>query len=103
MRSAAGGLIIAVTLGVSRREIEGVGDELEPGQAAGMILVEHVWARDLAEAIESTGGGSSRRACSGPKICRRSSPSSRGPASPSRASSRRDDADARPIDHRRGS
>jgi hypothetical protein len=45
------------TLGVSRREIDAVGDELAPGQAAGMILVEHVWARDLAEAIESTGGG----------------------------------------------
>ena len=45
------------TLGVSRRELEGVGDELAPGQAAGMILVEHVWARDLAAAIESTGGG----------------------------------------------
>ena len=44
------------TLGVSRREIEGVGDELDPGQAAGMILVEHVWARDLAQAIEATGG-----------------------------------------------
>jgi hypothetical protein len=47
----------AQSLGVSRREVEGVGDELAPGQAAGMILVEHVWARDLAEAIESTGGG----------------------------------------------
>jgi hypothetical protein len=45
------------TLGVSRREIEEVGDELAPGQAAGMILVEHVWAGELAEAIESTGGG----------------------------------------------
>ena len=45
------------TLGVSRREIEGVGDELAPGQAAGMILVEHVWARELAEAISLTGGG----------------------------------------------
>lgn len=44
------------TLGVSKREIEGVGDELAPGQAAGMILVEHVWARELAEAIASTGG-----------------------------------------------
>ena len=44
------------TLGVSRREIEGLGDELAPGQAAGMILVEHVWARDMAKAIESTGG-----------------------------------------------
>ena len=47
----------ARSLGVSRREVDGVGDELAPGQAAGMILVEHVWARDLAEAIESTGGG----------------------------------------------
>jgi hypothetical protein len=45
------------TLGVSRRELEGVGDELAPGQAAGMILVEHAWARELVEAIESTGGG----------------------------------------------
>jgi hypothetical protein len=45
------------SLAVSRREIDSVGDELAPGQAAGMILVEHVWARDLAEAIESTGGG----------------------------------------------
>ena len=45
------------TLGVSQREIEGVGDELAPGQAAGMILVEQVWARELAEAIASTGGG----------------------------------------------
>ena len=53
LRALAG----TVTLGVSRREIEGVGEELEPGQAAGMILVEHVWARELAEAIESTGGG----------------------------------------------
>jgi hypothetical protein len=44
------------TLGVSQREIEGVGDELAPGQAAGMILVEHVWARELEEAIASTGG-----------------------------------------------
>jgi hypothetical protein len=44
------------TLGVSRRELEGVGDALEPGQAAGMLLVEHVWSRDLAQAIEATGG-----------------------------------------------
>jgi hypothetical protein len=53
LRALAG----TVSLGVSRREIEGVGDELEPGQGAGMILVEHVWARDLAQAIEATGGG----------------------------------------------
>jgi hypothetical protein len=56
-----------VTLGVSRREIEGVGDELEPGQAAGMILVEHVWARDLADAIEVTGGGVLAQGLLGPE------------------------------------
>ncbi|MDA0166298.1 DUF6325 family protein [Solirubrobacter ginsenosidimutans] len=63
LRALAGTL----TLGVSRREIEGVGDELEPGQAAGMILVEHVWARDLAEAIESTGGGVLAQGLLGPE------------------------------------
>jgi hypothetical protein len=56
-----------VSLGVSRREIEGVGDELAPGQAAGMILVEHVWARDLADAIESTGGGVLAQGLLGPE------------------------------------
>jgi len=56
-----------LTLGVSRREIEGVGDELAPGQGAGMILVEHVWARDLAEAIESTGGGVLAQGLLGPE------------------------------------
>ena len=45
------------TLAVARREMEGVGDELAPGPAAGMMLVEHLWARDLAEAIESTSAG----------------------------------------------
>ena len=55
------------TLGVSRREIDGVGEELAPGQAAGMILVEHVWARDLAEAIESTGGGVLAQGLLGPE------------------------------------
>jgi hypothetical protein len=56
-----------VTLGVSRREIEGVGDELAPGQGAGMLLVEHLWARDLAAAIESTGGGILAQGLLGPE------------------------------------
>ena len=56
-----------LTLGVSRREIEGVGDELAPGQAAGMLLVEHVWARDLADAIEATGGGVLAQGLLGPE------------------------------------
>jgi Family of unknown function (DUF6325) len=63
LRALAGTL----TLGVSRREIEGVGDELELGQAAGMILVEHVWARDLSEAIEATGGGVLAQGLLGPE------------------------------------
>jgi len=63
-------------LGVSEREIEGLGDELAPGQAAGMMRVEHVWAREPAEAIESTGGDCSPRGSSGPTRSRRSSRSS---------------------------
>jgi hypothetical protein len=63
LRAIAG----TVTLGVSRREIEGVGDELAPGQAAGMLLVEHVWARDLAEAIDLTGGGILAQGMLGPE------------------------------------
>jgi hypothetical protein len=63
LRAIAG----TVTLGVSRREIEGVGDELTPGQGAGMLLVEHVWARDLAEAIDLTGGGILAQGMLGPE------------------------------------
>jgi hypothetical protein len=63
LQAVAGG----VTLAVSRREIEGVGDELAPGQGAGMLLVEHVWARDLAAAIEATGGGILAQGLLGPE------------------------------------
>ena len=55
------------TLGVSRREIEGVGEELAPGQGAGMLLVEHIWARDLAGAIEATGGSVLAQGLLGPE------------------------------------
>ena len=42
--------------GLSLREIEGIAASLEPGRSAGFLLVEHVWARDLKQAIRQTGG-----------------------------------------------
>jgi uncharacterized membrane protein len=42
--------------GLSRADIEQVADSLEPGQSAGFLLIEHVWARDLKRAIRDTGG-----------------------------------------------
>jgi len=41
---------------VSQADVDEVAGALEPGQAAGLLLVEHVWARDLAAAISATGG-----------------------------------------------
>jgi uncharacterized membrane protein len=54
------------TRGVSRQEIEDVGDDLAPGEAAGLILVEHVWARDLEAAIRDTGGTILQQSLLGP-------------------------------------
>ena len=42
--------------GLTQADIEGVGASLEPGQAAGFLLIEHVWARDLKRAIRDAGG-----------------------------------------------
>ena len=42
--------------GLSREEIEAMAASLEPGQLGGLLLVEHVWARDLKRAIRQTGG-----------------------------------------------
>ena len=42
--------------GLTQAEIEGMGNALEPGTSAGVILVEHVWARDLKRAIRDAGG-----------------------------------------------
>jgi hypothetical protein len=44
------------TRGLSREDAEAIGAELEPGAAAGMVLVEHVWVRDLERALADTGG-----------------------------------------------
>ena len=41
---------------VSEADVEEVASALEPGQAAGLLLIEHVRARELEEAVIATGG-----------------------------------------------
>jgi Family of unknown function (DUF6325) len=41
---------------VSQADVDEVAGTLEPGQAAGLVLIEHVWAADLEAAIAATGG-----------------------------------------------
>ena len=41
-------------LGVA--ELDDLGSALEPGQAVGMVLIEHVWVTELNTAITETGG-----------------------------------------------
>jgi uncharacterized membrane protein len=42
--------------GLSQREIEEIAASLDPGDSAGFLLIEHVWARDLKRAIRDAGG-----------------------------------------------
>jgi hypothetical protein len=44
------------SFGFSQAEIEQMGAGLEPGGAAGLLLVEHVWARDFKRAVRDAGG-----------------------------------------------
>jgi hypothetical protein len=48
--------IQAHAFGLSQREIHGIAASLKPGSSAGFQLIEHVWARDLKEAIRDAGG-----------------------------------------------
>jgi hypothetical protein len=41
---------------VSQADVDEVAAALEPGQAAGLLLIEHVWAGQLEQAIGATGG-----------------------------------------------
>jgi uncharacterized membrane protein len=43
-------------LGLSQKEIQGIAASLHPGDSAGFLLIEHVWARDLKRAIRDAGG-----------------------------------------------
>ena len=42
--------------GVSAADVESLGASLAPGRSAGVMLIEHVWARDLKRAIRDAGG-----------------------------------------------
>jgi uncharacterized membrane protein len=42
--------------GLSSEQIEEIAALLEPGNSAGFMLIEHVWARDLKRAIRDAGG-----------------------------------------------
>jgi hypothetical protein len=44
------------SFGFSEAEIEQMGAGLDPGGAAGLMLIEHVWARDLKRAVREAGG-----------------------------------------------
>jgi len=43
-------------LGFSQAEIEQMATGLDPGGAAGLVLIEHVWARQLKQAVRDAGG-----------------------------------------------
>jgi hypothetical protein len=42
--------------GLTQAEIEEMARSLEPGTSAGVLMIEHVWARDLKRAIRDAGG-----------------------------------------------
>ncbi|GGL88002.1 DUF1269 domain-containing family protein [Streptomyces fumigatiscleroticus] len=42
--------------GLTLDEIRDLAGELEPGSAAAFVLLEHLWARDLKQAIRDAGG-----------------------------------------------
>ena len=41
---------------VSQADVDEVAGSLAPGQAAGLLLIEHQWARELEDAVAATGG-----------------------------------------------
>jgi uncharacterized membrane protein len=48
--------IQAHAFGLSQSEIHDIAASLHPGDSAGFVLIEHVWARDLKRAIREAGG-----------------------------------------------
>lgn len=46
------------SFGLTPEEIEEMGASLAPGGSAGLVLIEHVWARGLKRAIRDAGGRS---------------------------------------------
>jgi uncharacterized membrane protein len=52
--TAAGGEEHA--FGFTRQDIQEMASGLGPGESAGLVLIEHVWARDLRRAFRGAGG-----------------------------------------------
>ena len=44
------------SFGFTQRDIQEMASGLGPGEAAGLVLIEHVWARDLKRAFRDAGG-----------------------------------------------
>ena len=56
-QAAAESLALAeAEYGLTMGDIQALADGIEPGQAAAMLLVEHVWAIDFRDALRDTGG-----------------------------------------------
>jgi uncharacterized membrane protein len=53
---AAGDAAGSHAFGLSREQIEGIAASLPVGHSAGILLVEHVWARDFKAAVRDAGG-----------------------------------------------
>jgi uncharacterized membrane protein len=46
----------AHAFGLSQEQIQAMAGALDPGQSAGFLLIEHVWAREFKRAIREAGG-----------------------------------------------
>jgi uncharacterized membrane protein len=44
------------SFGFTKADIQQMGEGLEPGAAAGLLLIEHVWARGFRKAVRDAGG-----------------------------------------------
>jgi len=56
MPNGGGTLEGAHAFGLSEEAIRGIGQSLEPGHSAGILLIEHLWARDLRRTLRDLGG-----------------------------------------------
>jgi uncharacterized membrane protein len=58
IEGAVEGALLAVEehYGLTWSDVQEMADELEPGTAAGIMLFEHTWATDFADALQDAGG-----------------------------------------------
>ena len=58
IEGAAAGAVAAVegVLGFTAEDARALADQIPPGTAAALMLLEHTWAADFAEAVRNAGG-----------------------------------------------